>query len=95
MREGVEAFLFPTSVTTPPLSSRRFTADQTPFSSSDSRTSPAKAFELNDPEEIRAARRVKKSPGKDSPDEFMGDYRIRRVYKAVPQRVWVNDAIEK
>lgn len=51
----------------------------------------AKAIELNDPEEIRHARRIKKGPDKDAPDDFMGDA-VRRVYKAVPQRVWTNDA---
>lgn len=51
----------------------------------------AKAAELNDPEEIRLARRIKKGVDMDAPDDFMGDA-IRRVYKAVPQRVWMNDA---
>src|ERR1700693_2444165 len=54
----------------------------------------AKARQLEDPEEIRAARRIKKGPDKDAPDDFMGDA-IRRVYKAVPQRVWINDSEEK
>lgn len=51
----------------------------------------AKAVELNDPEEIRLARRIKKGVDMDAPDDFMGDA-VRRVYKAVPQRVWMNDA---
>lgn len=50
----------------------------------------AVAKELNDPEEIRYARYLKKGPGYDaSPEGFMGDS-PRRVYKAVPERVWVN-----
>ena len=51
----------------------------------------AKAYEVDDPEEIRHARKIKKGPDMDAPDDFMGDA-IRRVYKAVPQRVWMNDA---
>ena len=54
----------------------------------------AKACQLEDPEEIRQARRIKKGPDKDSPDDFMGNA-IRRVYKAIPLKVWMNDAKEK
>ena len=50
----------------------------------------AKAYELTDPEEIIASG-VRKDPKTEGPDEFMGDA-ISRVYKAVPQRVWLNDA---
>ena len=52
----------------------------------------AKAVELTDPDEILHARKIKK--GEDyvgKPDDFTGEA-IRRVYKAVPQRVWMNDA---
>lgn len=52
----------------------------------------AKAYELSDPDEIRSARRVKKGPDGDDPAEFMGDS-VRRAYKAVPQRAWVNDDV--
>jgi nitroimidazol reductase NimA-like FMN-containing flavoprotein (pyridoxamine 5'-phosphate oxidase superfamily) len=53
----------------------------------------AKAYELNDPAEVQAARRIKKgSNGADNPDEFLGDG-VRRVYKAVPQRAWMNDVV--
>ncbi|HVX58456.1 MAG TPA: pyridoxamine 5'-phosphate oxidase family protein [Candidatus Saccharimonadales bacterium] len=52
----------------------------------------AKAHELNDADQIRAARRVKKGAGDDDPAEFMGDA-VRRAYKAVPQRVWMNDDV--
>lgn len=51
----------------------------------------AKAYEVNDPEEIRKARRIKKGPDMDAPDDFMGAA-VRRVYKAIPNRVWMNDA---
>ncbi|TAH32554.1 pyridoxamine 5'-phosphate oxidase family protein [Candidatus Saccharibacteria bacterium] len=52
----------------------------------------AKAYELTDPDEITKVRRIKKGPDYNgSPDEFSGEA-IRRVYKAVPQRVWMNDA---
>lgn len=54
----------------------------------------AEVTELNDPDEISYARRIKKGPDKDSPDDFMGDA-IRRVYKATPQSVWMNDSDEK
>ena len=47
--------------------------------------------ELSNPDEISYARRIKKGPDLDAPDDFMGDA-IRRVYKAVPQKVWMNDA---
>lgn len=50
----------------------------------------AKASQLEDPEEIRIARRLKKGRDLDAPDDFMGDA-IRRVYKAVPLKIWVND----
>jgi hypothetical protein len=52
----------------------------------------AKVTELSDPEEILRVRKIKK--GEDyagSPNDFQGDA-IRRVYKAEPQRVWMNDA---
>lgn len=49
----------------------------------------AKAYEANDPEEIRKARRIKKDSGMDAPDDFMGDA-VRRVYKAVPTKAWMN-----
>jgi nitroimidazol reductase NimA-like FMN-containing flavoprotein (pyridoxamine 5'-phosphate oxidase superfamily) len=51
----------------------------------------AKAYEVSDPEEIRLARRLKKGPDMDTPDDFMGDA-VRRVYKAVPEQIWMNDA---
>lgn len=52
----------------------------------------AKAYELTDIGEITKARRLKKGPDYDgSPDDFLGDA-IRRVYKAVPGRMWMNDA---
>ena len=51
----------------------------------------AKAHQLEDSEEIRLARRIKKGPDMDAPDDFMGDA-IRRVYKAEPVAVWMNDA---
>jgi general stress protein 26 len=52
----------------------------------------AKVVELDDPAEILRARKIKK--GEDyqgSPDDFLGNA-VRRVYKAIPQRVWMNDA---
>ncbi|HVX48068.1 MAG TPA: pyridoxamine 5'-phosphate oxidase family protein [Candidatus Saccharimonadales bacterium] len=52
----------------------------------------ARAHELNDAEEIRAAQRIKKGTGNDDPAEFM-DNAVRRAYKAIPQRVWMNDDI--
>ncbi len=55
----------------------------------------AKAIELSDPDEIVSVRRIKKgSDYEDNPSEFLGEA-IRRVYKAVPYRIWVNDAEEK
>jgi hypothetical protein len=55
----------------------------------------AKAMELSDPEEIQFARKLKKGPGYNRPaDDFLGEA-IRRVYKAVPQHVWMNAAEEK
>ena len=52
----------------------------------------AKAFELNDPKEIEHALkylygRKNKTPRKA--EEFLGDY-PRRVYKAVPEKFWIN-----
>jgi uncharacterized pyridoxamine 5'-phosphate oxidase family protein len=54
----------------------------------------AKAYELNDPEEVRLARRIKKGPDADNPKEFIGDA-VRRVYKAVPNKVWMNDDVSE
>ncbi|MEO6761258.1 MAG: pyridoxamine 5'-phosphate oxidase family protein [Candidatus Saccharimonadales bacterium] len=55
----------------------------------------ATAKELSDPEEIMFARRIKKGPGYDKPaDDFLGDS-VRRVYKATPEHIWINDAEEK
>lgn len=52
----------------------------------------AKAHEVNDPEEVTHARRIKKGADYSrSPDDFLGDA-VRRVYKAVPRKVWMNDA---
>ncbi len=50
----------------------------------------AKAYELNDRDEILALRRAKKGPSVDDADKFLGDG-VRRMYKAVPERVWMND----
>ena len=55
----------------------------------------AKAYELDNPNEILFARRIKKGPDYNHPEgEFLGDA-IRRAYKAVPQRIWMNDAEEE
>jgi hypothetical protein len=52
----------------------------------------AKAVELTDPEEILSVRKIKKGEDYEGkPNDFLGDA-IRRVYKAVPQRIWMNDA---
>ena len=52
----------------------------------------AKAIELSDPEEVLRARRIKKGADYEGkPNDFLGEA-VRRVYKAVPQRVWMNDA---
>lgn len=52
----------------------------------------AKAYELDDPKEIAYAMkylygRKNKTPRKA--DEFLGDY-PRRIYKAVPEKFWIN-----
>lgn len=52
------------------------------------------AHELKDVEEIRQAlailyRRKNQDPEKRKPEWFLGDY-PRRVYKAIPERVWMN-----
>jgi hypothetical protein len=49
----------------------------------------ASVTELSDPEEIRAVRRIKHED-RDDPREFVGDG-IRRVYKATPEKIWVNE----
>ncbi len=51
-----------------------------------------KAVGLTDPNEILRVRRIKKGVVYNgSPNDFLGDA-IRRVYRAVPQKVWTNDA---
>jgi nitroimidazol reductase NimA-like FMN-containing flavoprotein (pyridoxamine 5'-phosphate oxidase superfamily) len=52
----------------------------------------AKAVELTDPEEVLTVRKIKKGEDYEGkPNDFLGDA-VRRVYKAVPQRIWMNDA---
>lgn len=51
----------------------------------------AVASQLEDPREIRRVRRMKKGRANDDPTPFVGSG-IRRVYKAVPRRAWMNDA---
>jgi len=52
----------------------------------------AKAHEVTDPDEITFARHIKKGQNYNRPaDDFLGNA-VRRVYKAVPQKVWMNDA---
>jgi len=52
----------------------------------------AKAYELTDKEEIRLIRRMKKGSGHDDPAPFMDGGGVRRIYKAVPEQLWMNDA---
>lgn len=55
----------------------------------------ARAYVLDDPTEITKARRLKKGPNyDDSPEDFIGEA-VRRVYKAEPEHIWMNDAEEK
>lgn len=52
----------------------------------------ASASQVTDPEEILKIRRIKKgSHFEQSPDSFLGES-IRYMYKAVPDRIWMNDA---
>lgn len=51
----------------------------------------AKAHEITNPDEVVHACCVNKDADDNSPDDFLG-VAIRRAYKAVPQKVWVNDA---
>lgn len=54
----------------------------------------AKAYQLEDEKEIKRAlailyTRKNQNPEKRKPQEFLGNY-PRRVYKAVPEKVWMN-----
>ncbi len=52
----------------------------------------AEVSELTDPEEILHVRRLKKGEDYQPQDgEFLGDA-VRRIYKAVPRAIWMNDA---
>lgn len=52
----------------------------------------AKTHEVTDPEEVTLARRLKKGPSYNCPaDDFLNDA-VRRVYKAVPRKIWLNAA---
>ncbi len=52
----------------------------------------ANVEQVSDPEEILKVRRIKKgSHFEQSPDTFLGES-IRYMYKAVPEKVWMNDA---
>lgn len=52
----------------------------------------ARVTQVTEPEEILAVRRIKKgSHFEQSPDSFLSDS-IRYMYKAVPEKVWLNDA---
>lgn len=50
----------------------------------------ATAYELTDPEEIRRIRRIKKGPDNDDPSPFVDRGGVRRIYKAVPEKLWMN-----
>lgn len=50
----------------------------------------AKAYEVEDPEIIRIARRAGGS-STDNVGKFLGES-VHRCYKAVPQNIWINDA---
>ena len=54
----------------------------------------AEVRELNDVEEIQKIKNTKKELVVNDPQEFLGDA-VRRCYKAIPKRMWVNDAEEK
>jgi len=54
----------------------------------------ADVTELNDADEINKIRNAKKGRIVDDASEFLGNA-VRRCYKAVPKRVWMNDAEEK
>lgn len=54
----------------------------------------AKAYEIEEVNEIQKARKLKKGVEESDPHTFLGDA-IGRVYKAVPQRIWMNDAEKK
>lgn len=51
----------------------------------------ARAVELEDMAEIRKARRLKKGLSNEDPAQFLGKS-VRRVYKAIPETIWMNDA---
>lgn len=52
----------------------------------------ANVEQVTDPDEILKVRRIKKgSHFEQSPDTFLGES-IRYMYKAVPEKVWMNDA---
>jgi nitroimidazol reductase NimA-like FMN-containing flavoprotein (pyridoxamine 5'-phosphate oxidase superfamily) len=51
----------------------------------------AKARELEDAPEIRRVRTLKKGETGESPSLFQ-DNGVRRVYEAVPERIWINAA---
>lgn len=50
----------------------------------------AKAYEVEDPEIIRIARKVS-GASTDNVEKFLGNS-TRRCYRAMPQNIWVNDA---
>ena len=54
----------------------------------------ADVVELNDADEINLIRNAKKGRIVDDAHEFLGDA-IRRCYRALPKRMWMNDAEEK
>lgn len=52
----------------------------------------AQALEVDDPDEVIKARKIKKGDHHTAnPQEFLSDAG-RRVYRAIPQNVWINDA---
>lgn len=59
----------------------------------------AKAYQLKDESDIQRAlgrlyRRISENPKKREAKEFLGEY-PRRVYKAVPEKMWMNADSEK
>ncbi len=51
----------------------------------------AKAYEIDRLEDIVAHRALRKGSGTHDPSQFLGNA-VRRVYMAVPEKVWMNDA---
>ncbi len=54
----------------------------------------AKAYEINNPKEAEFVASLFPKERQEPPGNFLGD-KVKRLYKAVPEKIWLNDISER